>query len=119
HPLRLTVVPAECGVLSVAENPADAHSRRIGLHVARVPAISRRKLADPVFVLAGGPGQAASAFYASVAGAFARINRDRDIVLVDQRGTGASNLLACPDEAETLYRESDAQISAHTRACLT
>ncbi len=118
HPLRLTVVPAECGVLSVAENPADPHSRRIGLHVARVPAISRRKLADPLFVLAGGPGQAASAFYATVAGAFARINRDRDIVLLDQRGTGGSNLLDCPEDEETLYRASDAQIAASTRACL-
>lgn len=118
HPLRLTVVPAECGVLSVAENPSDAHSRRIGLHVARVPAISRRKLADPLFVLAGGPGQAASAFYATVAGAFARINRDRDIVLIDQRGTGGSNLLDCAADAEQLYRESDAQIAADARACL-
>ena len=34
------------------------------------------------------PGQAASAFYATVAGAFERIHRERDIVLVDQRGTG-------------------------------
>jgi pimeloyl-ACP methyl ester carboxylesterase len=118
HPLRLTVVPAECGVLSVAENPADPHSRRIGLHVARVPAISRRKLADPLFVLAGGPGQAASAFYATVAGAFARINRDRDIVLIDQRGTGGSNLLDCPEDEATLYRASDAAIVASTRTCL-
>jgi pimeloyl-ACP methyl ester carboxylesterase len=118
HPLRLTLVPAECGVLSVAENPADPHSRRIGLHVARVPAISRRKLPDPLFVLAGGPGQAAGAFYASVAGAFARINRDRDIVLVDQRGTGGSNLLDCPEDEQTLYRASDAQIERSTRTCL-
>jgi pimeloyl-ACP methyl ester carboxylesterase len=118
HPLRLSVVPAECGVFEVAENPADLHSRRIGLRVARVPAISRRKLADPLFVLAGGPGQAASDFYASVAGAFARINRDRDIVLVDQRGTGASNLLDCPQDPQTLYRASDAQIAADTRTCL-
>jgi pimeloyl-ACP methyl ester carboxylesterase len=119
HPLRLTVVAAECGVLSVAENPADPHSRRIGLHVARVPAISRRKLADPLFVLAGGPGQAASAFYATVAGAFARINRDRDIVLIDQRGTGGSNLLDCPEDEAALYRASDAQILESTRACLS
>ena len=119
QPQRLTVVPAECGVLSVAENPADPHSRRIGLHVARVAAISRRKLSDPLFVLAGGPGQAASAFYASVAAAFARINRDRDIVLIDQRGTGASNLLDCPEDEETLYRAADAQIAASTRTCLT
>jgi pimeloyl-ACP methyl ester carboxylesterase len=118
HPLRLTVVAAECGTLSVAENPADPHSRRIGLRVARVPAISRRKLADPLFVLAGGPGQAATAFYASVAGAFARINRDRDIVLLDQRGTGGSNLLDCPQDAETLYRAADAEIARSTRTCL-
>src|SRR5260370_1386455 len=37
HPLRLTVVPAECGVLSVAENPQDPQGRHIGLHVARAP----------------------------------------------------------------------------------
>ncbi len=118
HPLRLTVVPAECGVLEVAENPADPGSRRIGLHVARVPAVSRRKLADPLFVLAGGPGQAASTFYATVAAAFARINRDRDIVLIDQRGTGGSNLLDCPDEQESLYRLDDAQVARATRTCL-
>jgi pimeloyl-ACP methyl ester carboxylesterase len=118
HPLRLTVVPAECGVLSVAENPAAPAARRIGLHVARVPAVSRRKLADPLFVIAGGPGQAASAFYATVAGAFARINRDRDIVLIDQRGTGGSNLLDCPGDEE-LYRLSDAQVALKTRACLS
>ena len=119
HPLRLTVVPAECGVLSVAENPADAHSRRIGLHVARVPAISRRKLADPLFVLAGGPGQAASAFYATVAGAFARINRDRDIVLLDQRGTGGSNLLDCPEHEPRRCTANPTRRSPRsTRACL-
>ncbi len=118
HPQRRTVVPAECGVLQVAENPDDPRSRKIALHVARVPAISRRKLPDPLFVLAGGPGQAASTFYATVAGAFARINRDRDIVLIDQRGTGASNLLDCPGDEESLYRAADARIQSDTRTCL-
>jgi pimeloyl-ACP methyl ester carboxylesterase len=98
HPLRLTVVAAECGVLEVAENPAAPGGRRIGLHVARVAAINRRKQADALFVLAGGPGQGAGEFYASVAPAFARIRRDRVIVLLDQRGTGASHALSCPGE---------------------
>src|ERR1700756_4531340 len=93
HPLLHTVVAAECGVLTVAENPQRPGGRQIGLAVARVPAVSRRKRPDPLFVLAGGPGQAASEFYATVAGAFARIQRERDIVLVDQRGTGGSNRL--------------------------
>jgi pimeloyl-ACP methyl ester carboxylesterase len=118
HPLRLTVVPADCGVLEVPENPREPDGRKIGLHVARVPAVNRRKQADALFVLAGGPGQAASSFYASVAAAFGRVQRERDIVLVDQRGTGASNPLDCAEDEERLYPASEAQIAAATRRCL-
>jgi pimeloyl-ACP methyl ester carboxylesterase len=118
HPLRLTVLVAECGVLKVAENPQEPSGRQIALHVARVAAISRRKQPDPLFVLAGGPGAAAGAFYATVAGAFARILRERDIVLVDQRGTGGSNALECPDSDDLLGHASKAEIEASTRACL-
>ena len=119
HPLRLTALAAECAVLSVPENPHAPGGRRIGLSVVRVPAISRRKAPDPLFVLAGGPGQGAGSFYATVAGAFARILRERDIVLVDQRGTGASNALDCPDEPEDPQAAASPEaIAASTRACL-
>ncbi len=118
HPLRLTVLPAECGVLQVAENPQDPAGRHIGLHVARVSAISRSKQPDPLFVLAGGPGASAQSFYASVASAFARVRRDRDIVLVDQRGTGQSNPLVCAQDEDFLLHATDAQIAASTRRCL-
>ena len=112
------MLPAECGVLKVPENPEQPGSRQIGLHVARVAAISRRKQPDPLFVLAGGPGAAAGPFYATVAGAFARIHRERDIVLVDQRGTGGSNALECPEWQDIPVHASDAEIEARTRACL-
>ncbi len=119
HPLRLTVVSAECGTLPVAENPLSPQGRQIPLHVARVAAISRRRAADALFVLAGGPGQAATAFYASVANAFGRIQRQRDLVLIDQRGTGGSNPLTCPGDEERLYEATGAGVAALTRACLT
>ena len=118
HPLLLTVLAAQCGVLSVPENPNLPGGRQIGLHVARVAAISRRKQADPLFVLAGGPGQAAGSFYTTVAGAFARILRERDIVLVDQRGTGGSNRLDCREDEDFISRSSEAQIASSTRECL-
>jgi pimeloyl-ACP methyl ester carboxylesterase len=118
HPLRLTVLAAECAVLSVAENPRDPAGRHVALRVARIAAISRRKQPDPLFILAGGPGMAASEFYAAVAPAFARILRERDIVLVDQRGTGASNRLDCPEDEDALAGATDAAIAASTRACL-
>jgi pimeloyl-ACP methyl ester carboxylesterase len=119
HPLRLLVLPAECGVLNVPENPDEPRGRQIGLHIARVAAISRRKQPDPLFVLAGGPGAAAGAFYASVAPALARIQRDRDIVLIDQRGTGGSNPLECAEPGDPLGHAREAEIVATTRACLT
>jgi len=102
----------------VPENPQRPGGRQIGLHVARVPAISARKRPDPLFVLAGGPGAAAGAFYATVPSAFARILRERDIVLVDQRGTGRSNPLDCAQDEDLLYRASGAEIAASTRSCL-
>src|SRR2546430_7970936 len=55
-------------------------------------------------------------FYATVAGAFARIHRERDIVLVDQRGSGGSNRLDCEADAQLLYRASEAEIAAGTRS---
>ncbi|MBV9620877.1 MAG: alpha/beta hydrolase, partial [Gammaproteobacteria bacterium] len=88
HPLKLTALSAQCGTLAVPEDYAQPAGRRIALRIARLPAISRRQNAAPLFVLAGGPGQGAADFYVSVAPAFARIRRERDIVLVDQRGTG-------------------------------
>ncbi|MBV8306674.1 MAG: alpha/beta fold hydrolase [Gammaproteobacteria bacterium] len=118
HPLRLTVIAAECGVLRVPENPGAPGGRQIGLRIARIEAISRRKQPDPLFVLAGGPGAAAGSFYASVAPAFARIQRDRDIVLVDQRGTGGSNPLTCPEPPDPPGNASIEEIGARTRACL-
>jgi pimeloyl-ACP methyl ester carboxylesterase len=115
---QFSVRAAECGTLDVPENPAAPHGRHIGLHVARIPAISRRKSPDPLFLLAGGPGMAATTMYAGVAPAFARIHRDRDIVLVDQRGTGLSNPLDCAFDDETLLRATTAEVAAETQRCL-
>lgn len=118
HPSRTVSWPAECGRLQVPENPAEPQGRQIELFVARVPAISRRKQPDPLFLLAGGPGMGAGSMYAGVAPAFARIARDRDIVLLDQRGTGKSQPLTC-DMADLDASDDDtSRIAPLTRACL-
>jgi pimeloyl-ACP methyl ester carboxylesterase len=118
HPQRLTVVAADCGALLVPENPARPGGRRIRLAFARIPAISRSKHPDPLFLLAGGPGMAATTFYAMTAPVFARIHRDRDIVLVDQRGTGKSNPLNCPEDDEGDADGGGSAVAAETRHCL-
>ncbi len=87
-------VKAECGTLSVAENRENP-SRMIDLNIAIIRSKSIKKKTDAVIMLAGGPGQSAVESYPGAAHAFRGILKDRDVVLVDQRGTGESNPLKC------------------------
>jgi len=116
HPLRLASIQARCGVLTVPENRDLPGGVSIDLRVAVVPALNRRAAGAPLFILAGGPGQGATALYASLAAAFARVNRNHDLVLVDQRGTGQSAPLSCdyaddwqaPDDPMPALRQATA-----------
>lgn len=91
-----------CGAFQVPEDPARPGGRTLDLRIAVIPARSARPRPDPILFLAGGPGGSAVA----AAGGFVRskLRRKRDIVLVDQRGTGESNPLQCevPGSAEDL-----------------
>jgi pimeloyl-ACP methyl ester carboxylesterase len=116
----LVSAEARCGRLEVPEDPADPAGVKISLAVAVVPAIATRAQPDPLFLLAGGPGQGAIEGYAPLLGAFAGINRERDLVLVDQRGTGGSNRLDCdlPDEALVTGELAPAELRMLARDCL-
>ena len=97
-----------CGTLLRPLDPARPQGASIPIRYVVVPAMARRKFPDPVFLLAGGPGQSAIAVAASTMALFSRLNNRRDIVFVDQRGTGASAPLQCPDpEHETLAEQAD------------
>jgi pimeloyl-ACP methyl ester carboxylesterase len=97
-----------CGVVQRALDPARPDGTTIDVHYVVVPAMARRKLPDPVFLIAGGPGQSAIEVAPQVMPLFSRLNNRRDIVFVDQRGTGQSAPLACPDaKRETLAEQAD------------
>lgn len=87
-------VEAQCTTFAVPENRDEPGGRTIELAIAWVPTEGEPS-ADPVFMLAGGPGQSAKDSYPNAAPAFRDILRQRDVVLVDQRGTGGSNALGC------------------------
>jgi pimeloyl-ACP methyl ester carboxylesterase len=83
-----------CGRLSVLENRSLARGRRIGLKVVVMPARGAARR-PALFVLDGGPGAGATRLTGYVNALLGDVRRERDIVLVDQRGTGASNPLNC------------------------
>jgi pimeloyl-ACP methyl ester carboxylesterase len=93
---RLPRLPmaAQCGEVEVPEDRARPDGRRIRIFVAVLPANTLTPKRDPLFILAGGPGQAAS-HLGPFAALLNRVRKDRDIVLVDQRGTGRSSPLTC------------------------
>jgi pimeloyl-ACP methyl ester carboxylesterase len=109
-------VRAQCGTLTVYEDRSRSEGRTIDLHVAVLPAVSRNVEPDPLFFIAGGPGQSALDSYPLIHSAFFRINQNRDIVLVDQRGTGRSNPLNCPGNAEIEGIEED--LTSWAETCL-
>lgn len=88
-------IAARCSVLQRRLDPEDADSPLLALRVAIVPAQSLEPARDPFVPIAGGPGQSSIEFYATLSQAFEEIRRDRDIVLLDQRGTGASARMHC------------------------
>ena len=106
-----------CTRLGVPRDYADANAGTIDLHITVAPAIRARAEADPLFVLAGGPGQAGSDIVFLLDDAFAKVRANRDIVFIDQRGTGRSGRLHCGDNADALVR-SDDELQAEALACL-
>ena len=98
---------ARCGTIQVYEDRDRAAGRTIDLNVVVYPARSRDAQPDPVFVLAGGPGQAAAQLSEMLARMLGDVRVDRDLVFVDQRGTGESNGLPCEEDSDDLQLLGD------------
>jgi pimeloyl-ACP methyl ester carboxylesterase len=111
---------ALCGSLEVFEHRQAAAGRRLSLAIVVLPATSDDYRADPVVFLAGGPGQGAARLAPLIQAVFGRLQRHRDIVLVDQRGTGRSHPLECRTTDETLRAEfpDDPSALARLKECL-
>lgn len=89
----------------------------LSLHVTVAPALRESARRDPLFLLAGGPGEAGSDLVPLLNTTFRKVRATRDIVLIDQRGTGLSGKLDCKPgkNAETATED---ELLAEARACI-
>ena len=111
---------AFCGVLRRPLDPAQPQGTQIDLHYAVLPALARNRKPDPVLFFAGGPGQSALALAGPVGRMLARLSNRRDVVLIDQRGTGRSAPLFCdevPPGAPLAASADTARQVARLQAC--
>jgi pimeloyl-ACP methyl ester carboxylesterase len=111
-------VAAECGSLRVPENPAAPDGATIELFVVRIRSLGQEPAADAFTIINGGPGASSVDLYVDLRSAFAPVLRERDIVIVDQRGTGRSARLDCETPAESVNTFDDALVRDATRRCL-
>ena len=89
------VAAAQCGTVDVPENRGRPGTRSLAIAVVVLPAATLSPQPDPLVMLPGGPGQSSDAL-APLAAALGGVRHNRDIVLVDPRGTGKSAPLRCP-----------------------
>lgn len=111
--------PAKCGTAHVLENRASSHGRIVALSVVVVPAAHSPALPDPVVIVAGGPGGAATE-EAPVVADFVKTSATRDFVFIDQRGMGRKSPLRCTliDGTDLGGLPSGELSEAKLRACL-
>lgn len=111
-------VNADCGYLARPENPLETSGRSIELFVARLTATGANPGKQAFTIINGGPGASSVSLYVDLAEAFSGILGERDIVLVDQRGTGRSNALECPQLSQATQAYSRTAVQEATRSCL-
>jgi pimeloyl-ACP methyl ester carboxylesterase len=88
----------QCGIVQRPLDPANPTGAKIDVHFVVVPATARNKRDDALFFFAGGPGQGAMKVAPQMTAVFARFNNWRDLVFIDQRGTGKTASLHCDFE---------------------
>lgn len=93
--LELLEEEGHCGIVTVYEDRDAASGRTVDLNVIVIPATGDDLAPDPVFILAGGPGQSATEEGVGLATILPEVRQRRDIVLVDIRGTARSHPLRC------------------------
>ncbi|HEY8521032.1 MAG TPA: alpha/beta hydrolase [Gammaproteobacteria bacterium] len=116
----LPAVFARCTTLTVPEDPREPEGRTIELFVARIGAQTATPRPDPLVLIAGGPGQSTVDFYLQVREQFEPVRRDRELVLLDQRGTGrsAEDLLCETPDDLTLEMADTGELARYVERCL-
>jgi pimeloyl-ACP methyl ester carboxylesterase len=122
HPCKIEEGPTDafCGTYSVFEDRSAKTGRQIALKIVVAPALKREPKPDPLFIFEGGPGGGAATLAPFVLPGFRHFQLDRDIVLIDQRGTGDSNPLNCEpeDRNEEDFSKIDEYPVERLRTCL-
>ncbi|MGA7541132.1 MAG: alpha/beta hydrolase [Steroidobacteraceae bacterium] len=112
-PLSGQTTAGWCAPFVRPENPADAAGRQIHMRLALIRSSAARPASDLVVFITGGPGESAINDWPEVAPALKSVLEHRDVVLLDQRGTGGSHPLSCPTAAHAAELARKQRATSH------
>lgn len=112
-------IDAECATLTRHENPQDSASRLLDLSVIKLPARTPKPEPDAFTLIQGGPGGSSIDLTVMMRQAIEGIRTKRDILVIDQRGTGRSNKLSCAADYENMSLQiTPDEVKKIARDCL-
>lgn len=114
-PCTVEGMPARCGTLVVPEDRLTGTGRTIPVRFVVIPATGPDRAPDPVVYFAGGPGNSTVADIPGELPDLLSLNTRRDLVFIEQRGTGRANPLNCPAFPGLAGK---AALRASVRSCL-
>ena len=118
--VNATEIDAECAVLTRPENPTKPKGKTVDLFVAKLPSLSSSPAADAFTIIQGGPGGSSIDLAVNYTAFLDIIRAKRDVIIVDQRGTGRSNKLSCDIDSDDSFASTfDPALTAKlTRECV-
>ncbi|MGL5361017.1 MAG: alpha/beta fold hydrolase, partial [Shewanella sp.] len=96
-----------CGYVTVPEDPNQPTGKQIQVHYVVLPAVKNTYHEEALLAIAGGPGQSAIDNAAGFDAMLSKVRQQRDILLIDQRGTGRSSPLECAQQESLLGLNDD------------
>ncbi len=106
---------ARCGTLIVVQDRLTGKGPTIPIRFVVFPATGPGRAPDPVVWFQGGPGDSAIDYISDNLPSLEPLNTHRDLVFIDQRGTGGSGPLNCPPFPGLADK---AALRASVRSCL-
>ncbi len=121
-PCSINGINAECGYLHVPEDRNDPNGRMLDLRTVVVRASGPDRQPDPLFYIVGGPGVAVTSpniVANSHNYIFSKVNAQRDLVFVDQRGTNDKHLSSCKPIPFEIADAAQQQMNDWMKQCLS
>lgn len=112
------VLQAECAILEVPLDPASPTGLTLELAVTRLAGSARPPLKDALIAINGGPGGSSRDLLVDMGQALTTVAGERDVIVVDQRGTGGSARLTCDGPDSTAVEASTAATESLVRQCV-